>query len=95
MDNIVKRGFILTEIGNLQIFTWQTEYEHYHRLEAAALYCKKSDQPLTFGPFTTVWEAVSFFTNHSQMKLIQQAKENALLNANLIVVDFKAKKRIT
>lgn len=80
---------LIFEIGNLQVFHYPTPEEITFGTAPTAIYWQDKRSKNTYGPFPTIYNAMS---HHTWMASVQTGPQG--LNANVVYVDFVKKKRI-
>lgn len=91
MTTPLRYPILLVDLGNLQIFHYQSQIEFENKVPYTQVYWQKKGQPLVYGPFDSVADA----TNHFTRMVINERNLNRQTGGdNVIQVDFKNKKRI-
>lgn len=91
MTNIHEQPVIVYELGNFQVFCYQTLEDWTTQVQPKEYYWKKKGEYIANGPFKTIYDATNHFS--SNLTLVHD-KTKLSYKDNLIQVDFKAKKRI-
>lgn len=81
-----KKAYLVFKLGHLQVFYYQTLEDLHKKIQPTEFFWKKVDDNEIHGPFKTTHDAV----NHYSEAIAPKPE----LPANVIPVDFKAKKRI-
>lgn len=82
-----KKCILILELGHLIVFHYQTLDEYASKIQPIEVFWQKKGDTTVQGPFPTIWHAVNHYGEAIAPK--------AILPANVINIDFKAKKRMT
>lgn len=86
-ENIIYTPVIILEIGSLQVYSFQTQQDVVLGVKPIDFYWTDRRYSNRVGPFPSLNEAVSNYNS--------QYKSLGSNSNNVIIVDFKAKKRIS
>ncbi len=92
MDNPVlpsNLADLIFQLGRLQVFHYPTVEESATGAISKNVYWQDSVSRNTYGPFPSIYESMQHYT-----WIVQQQKNENKMNADLIQVDFKRKKRL-
>ncbi len=87
MNNDGKLAILVFELGNLQVYHYQTLTEWNSKVPPLEYFWHKKNETKSFGPFMTVYAAVNDYSRYI-------ATPQQELPKNIIQVDFKTKKRL-
>jgi hypothetical protein len=89
----VKLPALIFELGNLQVFHYQTQEEYMMNMGYKEVYWQDKVSKHTYGPFSSVYDCMTHYTTTvaSQKKGLEVI---GIPNADVIYMDFRNKKRI-
>lgn len=82
---------LLLEVGRLQVFGYQTVADWTNRLVPEQVFWKHANDPAVYGPFASIYQAGR---HHVEFLAKDIALQKLEVPANIIVIDFKTKKRL-
>lgn len=83
-----KRAVLIFELGSLQVYHYQTPEETAANKPYSSVYWQDRDTKQVYGPFPSVYEAMSHYTWN---KSVEKGNQNT---GKVIRVDFKTKKKL-
>lgn len=87
----IKRPYIILELLPLQVFCYQTLEDWAKGMMPEQVFWKKKQEPTIHGPFHSIYHATK---DYETLTAKEVALEKVELPNNIIMVDFRNKKRI-
>jgi hypothetical protein len=86
--NDEKLAILILELGQLEVFHYQTLSEYSKKIMPTQVYWKLKMNPIIHGPFPDTYRAVGNYTAH-----LEELKANTAYD-NVININFKTKKKV-
>jgi hypothetical protein len=84
--------FTMQPLGSLEVFTMQTTEEIYAGAPFRGYFWRDAGSPQGYGPFATVFACIEHYK--MVIKACNQGKDIPKLDADIIRVDFRSRKRV-
>jgi hypothetical protein len=79
---------ILYEVGNLQVYHFQTIEDKEYKRPYKEVFWRDKETTAAYGPFSTIHEATHHYISIQQLKKDNKAKKK------IVLVDFKNRKKL-
>ena len=88
---------IIFELGTLVVYTKQTVADYTAQMPCKEFYWRDAGSPQGYGPFKNLWDTMQHYTrmqNAFKSGKLKMIKGEAVLQHQVIQVDFRGKKRV-